>query len=30
LISDTGWQPSYNLEAGLADTYRWYRKAGWL
>jgi nucleoside-diphosphate-sugar epimerase len=30
LISDTGWQPLYNLEAGLADTYRWYRKAGWL
>ena len=30
LISDTGWKPAYDLEAGLADTYRWYRKAGWL
>jgi len=30
LISDTGWRPAYDLEAGLADTYRWYRKAGWL
>ena len=30
LISDTGWQPGYDLEAGMADTYHWYRKAGWL
>jgi len=30
LISDTGWQPGYDLQAGMADTYHWYRKAGWL
>jgi nucleoside-diphosphate-sugar epimerase len=30
LISDTGWQPAYDLQAGMADTYHWYRKAGWL
>jgi len=30
LISDTGWQPRYDLQTGMADTYQWYRKAGWL
>ena len=30
LVQDAGWQPRYNLEAGLADTCRWYRGAGWL
>jgi dihydroflavonol-4-reductase len=30
LISDTGWRPGYDLQTGMADTYRWYRKAGWL
>jgi dihydroflavonol-4-reductase len=30
LISDTGWQPGYDLQTGMADTYQWYRKAGWL
>jgi dihydroflavonol-4-reductase len=30
LISDTGWQPGYDLQTGMADTYSWYRKAGWL
>ena len=30
LIRDTGWQPAYDLQAGMADTYHWYRKAGWL
>jgi dihydroflavonol-4-reductase len=30
LMRDTGWRPVYDLETGLADTYRWYRKAGWL
>jgi nucleoside-diphosphate-sugar epimerase len=30
LIRDTGWHPVYDLRAGLAHTYEWYRKAGWL
>jgi nucleoside-diphosphate-sugar epimerase len=30
LISDCGWQPVFDLESGLADTYQWYRTAGWL
>jgi nucleoside-diphosphate-sugar epimerase len=30
LMHDTGWQPKYDLESGLAQTYRWYREAGWL
>jgi dihydroflavonol-4-reductase len=29
-IRETGWTPTYNLRNGLADTYRWYRSAGWL
>jgi nucleoside-diphosphate-sugar epimerase len=30
LMHDTGWRPVFDLQSGLADTYRWYRKAGWL
>lgn len=30
LTRDTGWQASYDLHRGLADTYQWYRQAGWL
>jgi nucleoside-diphosphate-sugar epimerase len=30
LIRDCGWNPVYDLRKGLADTYQWYRKAGWL
>jgi nucleoside-diphosphate-sugar epimerase len=30
LARDTGWQAKYDLQRGLADTYEWYRRAGWL
>lgn len=30
LIRDSGWQPVFDLRSGLADTYQWYRQAGWL
>jgi len=30
LVEETGWAPEFNLEAGLAHTYEWYRSAGWL
>ena len=30
LTRDTGWSATYDLQRGLADTYRWYRQAGWL
>jgi dihydroflavonol-4-reductase len=30
LTRDTGWSASYDLKRGLADTYDWYRQAGWL
>jgi nucleoside-diphosphate-sugar epimerase len=30
LLNDCGWRARYDLRAGLADTYQWYRKAGWL
>ncbi len=30
LTRDTGWHARYDLKRGLADTYRWYREAGWL
>ena len=30
LTRDTGWQADYDLQRGLADTYEWYRQAGWL
>ena len=30
LTRDTGWRAGYDLKRGLANTYRWYREAGWL
>ncbi|HEY3012183.1 MAG TPA: NAD-dependent epimerase/dehydratase family protein [Gemmatimonadales bacterium] len=30
LIRDCGWRAVHDLRSGLADTYEWYRKAGWL
>ena len=30
LARDTGWRAAHDLARGLADTYRWYRSAGWL
>jgi nucleoside-diphosphate-sugar epimerase len=30
LTRDSGWTATRNLQSGLADTYRWYREAGWL
>jgi nucleoside-diphosphate-sugar epimerase len=30
LTRDCGWKARYDLRGGLADTYQWYRKAGWL
>jgi 2-alkyl-3-oxoalkanoate reductase len=30
LARDTGWRATRNLETGLAETYAWYRTAGWL
>jgi dihydroflavonol-4-reductase len=30
LMEDTGWAPEFDLRRGLADTYQWYRSAGWL
>ncbi len=30
LTRDSGWRAAHDLERGLADTYRWYRQAGWL
>jgi dihydroflavonol-4-reductase len=30
LARDCGWCAAYDLGRGLADTYQWYRKAGWL
>jgi nucleoside-diphosphate-sugar epimerase len=30
LFRDSGWCAVYDLRSGLADTYQWYRKAGWL
>lgn len=30
LTRDTGWRASLDLASGLADTYAWYRRAGWL
>jgi nucleoside-diphosphate-sugar epimerase len=30
LTLDSGWRAGFDLQSGLADTYRWYRKAGWL
>jgi nucleoside-diphosphate-sugar epimerase len=30
LTRDCEWCARYDLRSGLADTYQWYRKAGWL
>jgi nucleoside-diphosphate-sugar epimerase len=30
LTRDSGWTAAHDLRSGLADTYRWYRSAGWL
>lgn len=30
LTRDTGWNAEHDLRTGLADTYQWYRSAGWL
>jgi dihydroflavonol-4-reductase len=30
LARDTGWRATRDLRAGLADTFQWYRAAGWL
>jgi dihydroflavonol-4-reductase len=30
LTRDSGWRARYDLSSGLADTYQWYRRAGWL
>jgi nucleoside-diphosphate-sugar epimerase len=30
LTRDTGWGATFDLSRGLADTYAWYRSAGWL
>jgi dihydroflavonol-4-reductase len=30
LTRDTGWRAAYDLAAGLANTYQWYRQEGWL
>jgi dihydroflavonol-4-reductase len=30
LTRDTGWRPAFDLPQGLAQTYAWYRSAGWL
>ncbi len=30
LSRDSGWRAVHDLKSGLADTYRWYRNAGWL
>lgn len=29
-MHDTGWNAAHDLAAGLRETYRWYREAGWL
>jgi nucleoside-diphosphate-sugar epimerase len=30
LTRDTGWRAARDLDTGLAETYAWYRSAGWL
>jgi nucleoside-diphosphate-sugar epimerase len=30
LTRDSGWKAEYDLTRGMAETYDWYRKAGWL
>jgi nucleoside-diphosphate-sugar epimerase len=29
-MRDTGWLPAFELASGLAETWRWYRDAGWI
>ena len=29
-MADAGWVAQYDLTSGLADTWRWYKNAGWL
>lgn len=30
LTRDSGWRAAHDLVSGMADTFRWYRSAGWL
>jgi nucleoside-diphosphate-sugar epimerase len=30
LTRDSGWCAAHDLASGMADTFRWYRSAGWL
>jgi nucleoside-diphosphate-sugar epimerase len=30
LMRDCGWHATFDLTSGLANTYQWYRTAGWL
>ena len=30
LMTDTGWRPAHDAASGLAETWRWYRAAGWV
>jgi hypothetical protein len=30
LTRDSGWHAAHDLVSGMADTYGWYRSAGWL
>ena len=30
LMADTGWRAAHDMAAGLAETWRWYRAAGWI
>lgn len=30
LTRDTGWRAAHDVAAGLAETWRWYRAAGWI
>jgi nucleoside-diphosphate-sugar epimerase len=30
LTRDTGWRAAHDMAAGLAETWRWYRAAGWI
>ena len=29
-MRDAGWLPAFDLASGLAETWRWYRDAGWI
>jgi nucleoside-diphosphate-sugar epimerase len=30
LTRDSGWRAAHDIASGMADTFRWYRSAGWL